>query len=284
MTTLILTHEQADFDAVASLWAAHRLYPTAVPVLPRRVNRNVRAFLNLYGDHFDFTETEDLPRQRVERVIIVDTQAVSSVKGMSAKTEMTVIDHHHSQPGSGTGANTTLLVERLAESLAPLSPVEATLLLLGIYEDTGSLTYLTTTARDARAAAYLLEAGAQLEAAREFLHHPLTPGQNALFDQLLAAAETHTTNGQAVTITAIDGGDTDEELSTLAHKLRDTLEPAALFMLVNLHGHEPRVQLIARSTTTNVDVGAVATHFGGGGHAPPPPSFAIELLKTCAPN
>jgi tRNA nucleotidyltransferase (CCA-adding enzyme) len=265
MSTLILTHEQADFDAVASLWVAHRLHPSAVPVLPRRINRNVRAFLNLYGDHFTFTETEDLPRQRVERVIIVDTQAVSSVKGMSPRTEMTVIDHH-GQADTGTGANTTLLVERLAESLAPLSPVEATLLLLGIYEDTGSLTYLTTTARDARAAAYLLEAGAQLEAAREFLHHPLTPGQNALYDQLLAAAETHTTNGQAVTIAAIDGGETDEELSTLAHKLRDTLEPAALFMLVNLRGHEPRVQLIARSTTANVDVGAVATHFGGGGH------------------
>ena len=266
MTTLILTHEQADFDAVASLWAAHRLHPSAVPVLPRRVNRNVRAFLNLYGDHFNFTETEDLPRKHVERVIIVDAQSASSVKGMSHKTQATVIDHHPGQADSGTGANTTLLAERLAESLAPLSPVEATLLLLGIYEDTGSLTYLTTTARDARAAAYLLEAGAQLEAAREFLHHPLTPGQNALFDQLLAAAETHTTNGQAVTITAIDGGETDEELSTLAHKLRDTLEPAALFMLVDLRGHEPRVQLIARSTTTNVDVGAVATHFGGGGH------------------
>lgn len=266
MTTLILTHEQADFDAVASLWAAHRLHPSAVPVLPRRINRNVRAFLNLYGDHFTFTETEDLPRQRVERVIIVDTQAVSSVKGMSPKTEMTIIDHHPGPADSETGANTTLLVEQLTESLAPLSPVEATLLLLGIYEDTGSLTYLTTTARDARAAACLLEAGAQLEAAHEFLHHPLTPGQTALYDQLLAAAETHTTNGQAVTIAAIDGGETDEELSTLAHKLRDTLEPAALFMLVNLRGHEPRVQLIARSTTTNVDVGAAATHFGGGGH------------------
>ncbi|MBI3242700.1 MAG: CBS domain-containing protein [Chloroflexi bacterium] len=266
MTTLILTHEQADFDAVASLWAAHRLHPSAIPVLPRRVNRNVRAFLNLYGDHFGFAETEDLPRQRVERVIVVDAQSASSVKGMSAKTEITVIDHHAGQPDSGTGANTTLLAEQLAESLTPLSPVEATLLLLGIYEDTGSLTYLTTTPRDARAAAHLLEAGAQLEAAREFLHHPLTGGQRALYDQLLAAAETHLVNGQAVTISAIDGGETDEELSTLAHKLRDTLDPAALFVLVNLRGHEPRVQLIARSTTANVDVGAMATHFGGGGH------------------
>jgi len=265
MIPLILTHEQADFDAVASLWAAHRLY-AAIPVMPRRVNRNVRAFLNLYGDHFTFTETEDLPRGHVERVIIVDAQSASSVKGMSSKTEVTVIDHHPDGKDAATGANTTLLVERLAEALTPIAPIEATLFLLGIYEDTGSLAYLTTTPRDARAAAFLMEAGADLDAAREFLHHPLTFGQKTLFDQLLAAAETHTINGQSVTITAIDGGKTDEELSTLAHKLRDTLEPEALFMLVNLQGHEPRVQLIARSTTQNVDVGAVAAHFGGGGH------------------
>ena len=46
---VILTHEQADFDAVASLWAASLLEPEALPVLPRRINRNVRGYLTLYG-------------------------------------------------------------------------------------------------------------------------------------------------------------------------------------------------------------------------------------------
>ncbi len=41
MSTLILTHEQADFDAVASLWAAHRLYPAAIPVLQEQLYRAV---------------------------------------------------------------------------------------------------------------------------------------------------------------------------------------------------------------------------------------------------
>ena len=47
------------------------------------------------------------------------------------------------------GATVTLLVERLQASGLTLAPEEATLLLLGIYEDTGSLTYDTTTGRDA---------------------------------------------------------------------------------------------------------------------------------------
>src|SRR5687767_14554074 len=94
MSTIILTHEQADFDAVASVWAAHRLYPGATPVLPRRINRNVRAFLTLYDRHFSFIEAEDLPRQAVEKAIVVDAQSTSPVKGMTPKTEITAIDHH----------------------------------------------------------------------------------------------------------------------------------------------------------------------------------------------
>ena len=47
---LILTHEQADFDALAALLAARLLEGDSRAVLPRRMNRNVQAFLTLYGD------------------------------------------------------------------------------------------------------------------------------------------------------------------------------------------------------------------------------------------
>ena len=55
----------------------------------------------------------------------------------------------------------------------------------------------------------------------------------------------------------------DEELSTLAHKLRDLLDPDALFLLVTTRGG---VQMIARSTNDHIDVAAVVANFGGGGH------------------
>jgi len=57
---VILTHEQADFDALASLLAFHLLDEKSIPVLPNRLNRNVRNFLNLYGANFPFTEVRDL--------------------------------------------------------------------------------------------------------------------------------------------------------------------------------------------------------------------------------
>ena len=54
-----------------------------------------------------------------------------------------------------------------------------------------------------------------------------------------------------------------DEISTLAHKLRDLFDPAGLFVLVALNG---MVQLVARSTSDAVDVASLAEHFGGGGH------------------
>ena len=70
-------------------------------------------------------------------------------------------------------------------------------------------------------------------------------------------------HGYSILVACGDAHDMDEELSTIAHKLRDLLEPDALFLLVTIKGG---VQLIARSSTDNIDVGAIAQRFGGGGH------------------
>ncbi|MCJ7624134.1 MAG: hypothetical protein MUO76_11570, partial [Anaerolineaceae bacterium] len=58
---IILTHEQADFDAIASLLGAFLLNKEALPVLPRRYNRNVRDFVELYKNDLPFTMTKEIP-------------------------------------------------------------------------------------------------------------------------------------------------------------------------------------------------------------------------------
>jgi tRNA nucleotidyltransferase (CCA-adding enzyme) len=270
---VILTHENADFDAIASLLAAKKLNPAATPVLPRKVNRNVRHFVTLYWDALPFTQPEDLPRRgHIDRVILVDTQGLTTLRGMCRNPQVQVIDHHHladdtdptwSVEGDPIGATTTLLAERFPEHGIRLTPIEATLLLLGIYEDTGSLTYGATTARDVRCAAWLLDQRADLGLMVRFLHHPLSAEQRALFLQLQDAAEIHQFDGQSVVVATVLAPDYVEEISTLAHKLRDLFEPEALFLLVQLDQH---IQMVARSTTDTIDVGRVAAHFGGGGH------------------
>ncbi|HHN94265.1 MAG TPA: CBS domain-containing protein, partial [Anaerolineae bacterium] len=282
---VILTHDNADFDAVASLLGAAKLFPEAVPVLPRRVNRNCRAFLSLYGAVLPFVEPDDLPRRRrITRAILVDTQGLTTLKGMKRNLAVDIIDHHaldRTLPptwtfsGETLGATTTLLTEEISARAIELTSVEATLLLLGIYEDTGSLSYPSTTSRDVRAAAWLLDQGANLSVANEFLHHPLAPQQWELYERLLEGHESHEVAGHTVIIAAAETEGYSEEISTLAHKLRDLLEPAALFVLVGLNGAR-RVQLVARSDTEAIDVSQVAVHFGGGGH----PQAAAALIRN----
>jgi tRNA nucleotidyltransferase (CCA-adding enzyme) len=269
---VILTHENADFDAVASLLGASKLFPAATPVLPRRVNRNGRAFLALYGAELPFVQPEELSRSKIRRTILVDTQGLTTLRGMGRDLRVDVIDHHEldrelppnwTYAGEPLGATTTLLVEEISARSLKLTSIEATLLLLGIYEDTGSLSYQGTTARDVRAAAWLLEQGGRLAVVNEFLHHPLASEQRELYDRLQEQSEVLDIEGHTIIIACAEVSGFSEEISTLAHKLRDLLEPAALFVLVGLDG---RVQLVARSTSDDIDVSVVAGHFGGGGH------------------
>ncbi len=280
--TVILTHEHADFDALASLLGGALLFPRAVPVLPWKLQRNVEAFLSLYRNQFPFVDPRQLLRGRVELAILVDTRTFNAVKGMGDQTRHLVIDHHTAteplpsgweiwQEALGphtTGANTTLLVERLMHQNRALTRFQATLLALGVYEDTGSLLYPSTTHRDVRCAAWLVEQGARLEVIRRFMHFPPSDAQKELTEQ----AEHVKVAGQNVLFAAAEAPEYDDELSGLAHRLNELFDPDALFVVVSL---SDTVQVVARSNTDAIDVGQIAEELGGGGH----PRAAAALLN-----
>ncbi|MCE1253418.1 MAG: CBS domain-containing protein [Anaerolineae bacterium] len=269
---LILSHEQGDFDAVASMLGAWLLNPSALPLMQSRLNRNVRHFLKLFKQELPFIEFADLPAEPIDEIFLVDTQSMPTIKGMNKNTRVKILDHHsirNELPETWkvnfepTGACTTPLIEQMRECNLKLNATQATLLLLGIYEDTGSLIYSHTTPRDIRAAAYLLEAGANLKIAAKYLNPPLSEQQKTLYDRLLTNAESHLIKGQHIIYSATLAPDMTDEISSVAHKMRDFLDPDALLLLVHT---SDGFRLIARSTTDQVNVAALATHFGGGGH------------------
>jgi tRNA nucleotidyltransferase (CCA-adding enzyme) len=269
---VILTHEQADFDAVGALLGAWLLDENSKAVLPSRINRNLRRFLNLYSSELPFVDFRDLPNEPVQKVLLVDTQSLVTLKGFSAKTKVEVIDHHPQRENidpawqmnlDKTGACTTVFVERLHDHLSSLSVIQNTLLLLGIYEDTGSLSYASTLARDIRAAAALVEAGASLRIAAEFLNPALSDEQKHLTDRLMDAAKTLDIHGKNILIASADGREMNDEVSSVAHKLRDLFDPDGLFMIIQTRDG---IRVVARSTSDQVNAAAVAVLFGGGGH------------------
>jgi len=285
--TVILTHEHTDFDALASLLGAALLFPQALPILPRKLNRNVQAFLALYKNQFPFIEPRHLLRGPVDLAILVDTRRVNPVKGMDHTTHYLLIDHHSSaeplpknwqmwRDSLGphtTGANATLLVEQLMQQNARLPSLQATLLALGIYEDTGSLLYASTTPRDMRCAAWLLEQGAHLEMIRRFTQYPLSIAQQQLTQQLTEHAQHLTVAGHHIVLALAHAPDFEDELSVLAHKVQERFDPDGVFLVVNLGD---RVQVVARSTTDALHVGTITTALGGGGHS----RAAAALLRA----
>ncbi|MGQ9553136.1 MAG: CBS domain-containing protein [Anaerolineae bacterium] len=269
---VICTHENTDFDGFAALVAAARLFPTALAVIPHRLNRNVHDFLTIYQEELPLHWPDDLPDERVETIILVDTQSPQQVRGMDKNTNYVIIDHHSmDRPLANatyeldtTGSVTTVLVERITTAGLPIRPLDATLYLMGIYEDTGNLAYSITTPRDLRAAAHLLEAGANLQVANRYLSYPLTDEQRQLYNLLVQNVEMVEFEAVVIAITTASAGRYVEEVSVLAHRLRDLYEPDALFLLVEMADH---IQMVARGSNGSVNVGSVASHFGGGGHA-----------------
>ncbi len=282
---VIATHANADFDSVASLLGAWYLYPDAWPVLPPTVNRNVRDFVTLYENMLPFVHQHDLGRQPVTRLTLVDTMQIPyNLHHLADDLALHIIDHHadiHHQPPPGaivsladTGACATLLVEQIRELPKRLSSLEATLLLLGIYEDTGALTYGSTTPRDLQAAAWLLSEGrARLGMVREYLNYPMSRDQTALYEQLIERLESHRIHGHTIVISPGQVDHYVEEISSLAGRLRDLYQPEGLFILVQMPDH---VQIVARSITDAINVGLIAEQFGGGGH----PRASAALVKN----
>jgi tRNA nucleotidyltransferase (CCA-adding enzyme) len=270
---VILTHEQADFDAMAALLGARLLDEVALAVLPRRMNRNTRAYLALYATELPFVDPRDLPPETIEAIMLVDTQSLVTIKGLTKKTTVSVIDHHPRRedlPESWnltidtTGATTTLLVESIAgQNSSPLSSAEATLLLLGIYEDTGSLTYAGTTSRDIKAAAWLIEHGASLRVLGQFLDPPLSPEQRTVYQQLMADCHPLTIQGQRVVLATVEAESLTDEISSIAHKMREVLDPDGLFILVST---SEGIRIVARSVSDKVNVARILAKLGGGGH------------------
>ena len=270
---IILTHEQADFDAVASQLGAFLLQEDTYAVLPKTLNRNVREFLHLYGSDLPFISSRELPKASITTVTLVDTQSLITIKGINKETQIFVIDHHGKKKGFlpdwefnqvKSGACTTFFIEQLIEKNSySLSIIEATLLLLGIYEDTGSLTYANTTARDASAVAYLLSHGASLKIASEFLNPQLSTGQQKLLEALIENSQTISIANQNIFVSSAEAPYLGDEVSSIAHKICDLIDPDALFIFVSIR---EGIRFVARSVSDQIDTSQIAKSYHGGGH------------------
>ena len=276
---VITTHMNADFDCLGAMVAAKRLYPDALMVFSGSQEKSMRDFfLKSTAYAFNFTRLKDLDLTKIDRLILVDCQHASRIGPFATildrpGLEIHIYDHHPDVEGrivpSGgeiraSGSSTTILATMLRERGEVLSQIEATLMMLGIYEDTGRLTFPGTTVEDYHAAAWLLEQGAQLNTVADFVSQELTAEQVALLNDLLHSLKQISCNGIEINIAHASREYYVSDVAALAHMMRDMESLDVLFLVV---GMGSRVYLVARSRSPEVNVGDILREFGGGGHA-----------------
>jgi tRNA nucleotidyltransferase (CCA-adding enzyme) len=187
---VITTHINADFDSLASMLAAKKLYPQAVLVFPGSQEKNLRDFF-LQSTFYVF-ETErikNIDLNAVRRLILVDTRQPGRIGKFAElvqrpEVEVHIYDHHPTSTEDlrGTvahtrevGATVTILAQILRERNIPITPEEATIMAVGLYEDTGSFTFSSTSVEDFEAAAFFVSKGANLNLVSNLITRELTP-------------------------------------------------------------------------------------------------------------
>lgn len=280
---IVTTHLGADFDALGSVLLARKLHPGARVVFPGSKEESVRRMLASAPElaaAVDELKTKEVDPAALTRVVLCDVLqpdrigVVADWIAAHPAIELWAYDHHSSSPDdlaptggrvdSEAGSTCTLLTEIFAERGLDLDASEATLLLLGIYEDTGSLTYAGTGPRELRAAARLLERGADLDLVRRFAIRRLDPGRLDILHRMTEALEVHRVRGLRVGVLALELGDYVDELAPLVNRCLEIFELPLLFAVF---GEGDRVTLIARGGAPGVHLGRLLAAFaGGGGH------------------
>jgi tRNA nucleotidyltransferase (CCA-adding enzyme) len=285
---VITTHTNADFDAFASMLAAKKLYPGALLVFSGSQEKALREALKTIPlpEDIKIHKIKEIDIDAITTLILVDVRHPGRLGSLAHAAlrddvELHIYDHHRMAEGDLRGAvdvsrpygsTTTVLALILSERGIELSSREATLLMAGIYEDTGSLTFPSTTVSDYRAASFLLESGADLAAVSGMLRKELTPEEVSLLGEFLESKTVFTVSGADITVAEGYLEKNIGDISVLAHKMQELEGMETLFMLVD---SVDRVHVIARSRAPLVDVGLICSELGGGGH----PNAASATVK-----
>ncbi|MFH2044300.1 MAG: CBS domain-containing protein [Pseudomonadota bacterium] len=276
--TVITTHVSADFDAIASMLAAQKLYPGSLVVFPGLQEKNLRNFfVESMVYLFNMADIKKIDFTNVNRLVLVDTRQPARIGKLSSLLERDDLDIHiydHHPPTANdikgsfeiyrqTGATVTILAQILEEKNISISAEEATMMCLGIYEDTGSFIFPSTTEDDFKAAAFLLSKGANLNIISNLISREISPKQISLLNDMIQASTRHNINGVEVVVTTISSDTYINDFSFLVHKMARAEEIDAIFAIALM---DNKVYLVARSRIPEVDVGLIMSNMGGGGH------------------
>ncbi|WP_170144730.1 CBS domain-containing protein [Hydrogenivirga caldilitoris] len=276
---IVVLNEGADLDALSAALAVQKLYPGSCLLTPRYLSKRAGEVFRDYRHLFHTTDElperfvliltdtryfpESIPKETVEKVIVYDHHPTGDVENYEGKVDR-------------VGAATTLVVEDLMERGVELTPEEATVIALGIYEDTGNFTYEGTTERDLKAASWLLYKGADLKIIRRYMLESFTKEQIDIVRRILSSIEKIYLDGREIAIATAVLEKYEPDINALLYEVKDLKEADAFFVIIEAEG---KTYVFGRSQTEDIDAGNILSYFSGGGH---PEAGATKLENVSA--
>jgi len=282
---VITSHTNADFDSFACCVGLKKLKPDFEIVLCGIPVQNLKEYLRFYGDTFSFLTESDLKKlnEPIDELIIVDTNGLDRVgdeikSRLSNDVKITIIDHHpeiwpaSEGMASGervekifrqVGAATTIVVNMLKENGIKITSEEATLLAIGIYEDTGSLLFSSTTIEDVECVLYLLRNGASISVVAEYVRFDLTIDQKHILSDMLQNVTVYDVDDYQITISHAESDKFIGGLAAIVSKFWYTHSVETLIAVVRMG---KKTFITARTKSLDIDLAGLMGEFGGGGH------------------
>ena len=273
-TFLVTSHVNGDGDSIGSCLAMSRILsgmgksPTIVlPDVPERFG-----FLSGFGE---IQQADRLEGSRPDAAVVLDCPSLdrigSVVDFLGADTAILNIDHHRGNRHFGIANLVSEEVSSTCELLFHLgaamdAEVDASLaeqLYTGILFDTGSFRYSLTTPRSHEVSAQLIRCGARLDLIADRVYNNRSFGEIKLLGR---AVESLSLQGEG-RIALLHLSHEDMRMGDPEEVVNYGLMIKGVEVAVLLKEEKPGQFRISLRSRSKVDVSAVASHFGGGGHA-----------------
>ncbi|MGB6129037.1 MAG: CBS domain-containing protein [Psychrilyobacter sp.] len=275
---IITCHIYADLDALSSMVLIKKLYPNGILVFPGHIGKSVKAFVNLYQNFLQVKKIKDISMDKVTKLIVVDTSKKNRI-GLFEQlldredVEVIIYDHHKISENDiknrkiirkNYGSNTTNILEVLLDNDPDIKfeEIEATIGLMGIYEDTGNFSFDSTTPKDLEMASYLLKKNGNLSKVNEYVQKGLEKEQLEIFIELIENSEFIEIDGEVAQLTYYKSDDFIFGMDELINKIQ-YLGKSSLCVI--LCGNNKRVSIIGRSSN-KINVAKILKDYNVGGH------------------
>ena len=277
MNIVYLT-EGADLDELASAYGITLLDRDTKILFPNGYSTTVRLTLSLFKELIESKRVNFEDIDKIEKLYLVDNHYLDEpLKRLDGKidkeTKIYIYDHHPVDEKEKSenaeyilksyGSATTIIVEEIQERGIEITSSEATLLALGIYEDTGSFRYNITKPQDLMATAFLLDKGANLKIIRKVLEKGITEEQLSVIKQLTDNIQYLFVEGKKIIISTAYTEKYIPDISSKLGLIKPFQDADGFFAIINSSG---KISIIGRSRDKGIDVGDILSYLGGGGH------------------